>query len=150
MAVQMLSQYRCTPLLLIFLTEVNCLSLNLFLTSSHFGWGYRALWAHTYSVWVTEGRRHPNPSRLYPIHKLNADLILWSYVIQIGMVIMLSVFSGRPRFCSFLTLLHTAVSGSCHDLPFHCIPTDKPSTASESPSPAPVQIFCISILIPYS
>lgn len=48
MAVQKLSQYSCPPLLFIFLTEVNRLSLNLFLTSStHFSWGYRALWTHT-------------------------------------------------------------------------------------------------------
>lgn len=101
---------------------------------------------HLHIQWVTEGRRHPNPSRLYPIHKLNADLILWSYVTQTGMVIMLSVSSGTARFCSFLTLLYSAVSESCPDLLFHCIPTDKPSTAPESPSPAPVQIFCISAL----
>lgn len=63
MAVQMLSQYSCTPLLLVFLTEVNCLSLNLFLTtSSHFSWGYRALWAHTYIFSVSDWRKKTSKS----------------------------------------------------------------------------------------
>lgn len=63
MALQFPSQYSCTPSLFIFLTEVNCLSLNLFLTtSSHFSWRYRALWAHTYIFSMSDWRKNTSKS----------------------------------------------------------------------------------------
>lgn len=91
---------------------------------------------------MTEGRTHPNPSRPYPILKLKADLILWSYVTQTGMIIMLSVSSGTARFCSFLTLLYSAVSGSCPDLLFPL--TNLPQQLSQ-----PVLLQCKYSALPF-
>lgn len=148
MALQFPSQYSCTPSLFIFLTEVNCLSLNLFLTtSSHFSWRYRALWAHTYIFSMSDWRKNTSKSFQIVSHpwiKGRPHPLKWCNTNWDGHYVECFLWHSQV-----LQLPHLALLCSLWIVPWPSVsllPTDKPSPATESASPAPVQIFCTSIL----